>query len=308
MTDRIRHFIYLDTERVRSYASQIGGGIIESIQKTAETEKQGKGAISGGIPFCGKGEVTGSILFHREATETRSIHHYLFTLFEKAMEKKGILQDMSDNSGWSSTSTQQGLSVGDFIRIRCPISIFDYQFCGNTLRTLSQIPQVIAEVVARSEVVNGKNSGSHQKSVKVRTDQVLTAMGGTNLPKTIESVANFLEKMQGNTVSLRAYPEGAEIPYVLARLDPERFQISRESMLFQFGNDIQHGWTLVAAVISIPPKTTHSAVVPQVKSENFNLMQLEDVMQNLMNSLITTGLKFKVAFPAIGVLPLAIYM
>lgn len=81
----VRQFLYLDTEQVRSFVAQIERGLPEKQEKTLVRRSTGgaKGSIR--IPTIAEVGIDGSVLWESSSTETLSMHHYLFSIFEEAI-------------------------------------------------------------------------------------------------------------------------------------------------------------------------------------------------------------------------------
>lgn len=81
----VRQFLYLDTEQVRSFVAQIEKGLPEKQAKVLVRRSAGgaKGSIR--IPTVAEVGIDGRVLWESSSTETLSMHHYLFSIFEEAI-------------------------------------------------------------------------------------------------------------------------------------------------------------------------------------------------------------------------------
>lgn len=81
----VRQFLYLDTEQIRSFVAQIEKGLPEKKERVSLKRSSGGGRGSIKLPTIAEAGIDGSVLWESSSTETMSMHHYLFSIFEEAI-------------------------------------------------------------------------------------------------------------------------------------------------------------------------------------------------------------------------------
>ena len=96
----VRQFLYLDTEQVRSFVAQIERGLLEKQEKVVVRRSTSGAKASLKIPTIAEAGIDGRVLWESSSTETLSMHHYLFSVFEEAVRtsEKVVNIDMHTKS------------------------------------------------------------------------------------------------------------------------------------------------------------------------------------------------------------------
>lgn len=103
----VRQFLYLDTEQIRSFVAQIQQGLPERTERVSVRRSSGGGKGSAKIPAIAELGISGSVLWESSSTETMSMHHFLFSIFEEAI--RGSKKIVNLDSTISSTSVMSRL-------------------------------------------------------------------------------------------------------------------------------------------------------------------------------------------------------
>ena len=297
----LKDFIYLDMDRVRSFTSQLYEGLPETIDLKNGTEQETKGKVNGGIPFVMHGGVEGSSSSHQEKIETKSLRHHSYILFENRLNDLGNLKVLNGKfceEDWVNGIVRKDLKETDFIKITANVKIFDYEYLDNVFKTIKGLPDTVAELVSMDLTKDKK---------KQKKRETLKGMGAQDWSDTVNSISKFMDTMYKGIISLKIYPVGTDsIPYFLGRLNKNYLQYDRENLLFQYGTEPNQKWTIVGQISAIPDEKGVTAVEPQIGSE-YNMLDMENMMEYLLKIMVNTGLKFSVSYPSIGIIPLAIY-
>lgn len=297
----LKDFIYLDIDRIRSFTSQLFEGIPEAIDSKNGREQDIKGKVKGGVPLLISGGLEGSLLFRQEKTETKSLQHYIYVLFENKLndlEKLNVLNEKFGEKDWVDGIVRKGLKETDFIKITANVKIFDYEYLDNVFKMIKELPDTLAELVSMNL--------TKDKRKQVKRD-MLKEMGVHDWSNTLNSISKFINMMYKGIISLKIYPAGTDsIPYLLGRLNKNYLQYDRENLLFQYGTEPNQMWTIVGQISAIPDEKETTVEEPQQKAE-YNMLDMENMMEYLLKIMVNTGLKFSVSYPSIGIIPLAIY-
>ncbi|MCW3133289.1 MAG: hypothetical protein N2V78_03040 [Methanophagales archaeon] len=147
----LKDFIYLDIDRIRSLTSQLFEGIPEAIDSKNGKEQDIKGKVKGGVPLLISGGLEGSLLFRQEKTETKSLQHYIYVLFENKLNDLGklkVLNEKFDEKDWVNDIIREVLKETDFIKITANVKIFDYEYLDNAFTMLKELPDTAAELAS----------------------------------------------------------------------------------------------------------------------------------------------------------------
>lgn len=91
----VRDFMYLDWERVRSMSAQLLGGFPQDATRESGHETGARGQVEGGLPLTIKGRGEGDYRYFRTQNETRSLHHYVYSLFEERLRERGAVTEVN---------------------------------------------------------------------------------------------------------------------------------------------------------------------------------------------------------------------
>ncbi|RCV62892.1 hypothetical protein C5S53_16755 [Methanophagales archaeon] len=297
----LKDFIYLDIDRVRSFTSQLFEGIPETSNSKNGKEQDIKGKFKGGVPLLASGGVEGGLLLRQEKTETKSLQHYIYVLFENKLndlKKLKVLNEKFDKKNWVDGIVRKGLKESEFIKITANVKIFDYEYLDTVFKMVKELPDTVAELTSMSLTKDKK---------KQKKREMLKEMGAQDWDSTIRSISKFIDTMYKGIISLKIYPVGTDsAPYLLGRLNKNYLQYDRETLLFQYGTEPNQKWTIVGQISTIPDKKETTVEEPQLKDE-YNMLDVENIMEYILKIMVSTGLKFSVSYPSIGIIPLAIY-
>lgn len=127
---RLREFIYVDIQRVRSLLASMRGGVTESIGTSTGHEWKGDAAakllrIGAGAAYS---TATGS-------TESRSVQDLVFSVFEDAADELGWIGDAStsiwDKGRWNDSSVHHEIAEGQLIRVTADLQMLDGSLLGS---------------------------------------------------------------------------------------------------------------------------------------------------------------------------------
>ena len=297
----LKDFIYLDIDRVRSFTSQLFEGIPETSDSKNGKEQDIKGKFKGGVPLLASGGVEGGLLLRQEKTETKSLQHYIYVLFENKLndlKKLKVLNEKFDEKDWFEGIVRKGLKESEFIKITANVKIFDYEYLDNAFKMVKGLPETVAELTSMS---------STKERRKQKKRETLKEMGAQDWDSTINQISKIMDTMYKGIISLKIYPVGTDsAPYLLGRLNKNYLQYDRETLLFQYGTEPNQEWTIVGQISTIPDEKAIAVEKPQLK-EGYNMLDMENMMEYILKLMVSTGLKFSVSYPSIGIIPLAIY-
>ncbi len=102
----VRQFLYLDTEQIRSFVAQIQKGLPEKTERVSVRRDSGGGKGVVKIPSIAELGISGSVLWESSSTETMSMHHYLFSMFEEAIRNSNKIVNLDSMAPSTSTMSK----------------------------------------------------------------------------------------------------------------------------------------------------------------------------------------------------------
>lgn len=134
----IKSFIYLDEDKMFSISSQLFEGITEYILKEDTNQFQQEEKQKGQF-FSGK--FMADMMFKSNTmSEKRSLHDFAYNLFEKELERRGFIYDIS------SEDTLEDLHEKDFVRVKGKLFFYDYEKMNNTIDNFNELGRAIAKL------------------------------------------------------------------------------------------------------------------------------------------------------------------
>lgn len=117
----LRNYVYIDTEKLYSFSSQVFSGVTKELVSTS-TSIENKGEEQKGVVGSGQ-KLVDYIETANSSVETKYLHDYAFNLLEKDIEAEYIL-DLNDYE--NETLTTEILTSKPFIRFESQIRFDDY--------------------------------------------------------------------------------------------------------------------------------------------------------------------------------------
>ena len=290
----IRDFIYLDWERIRSFVAQANRGVPET--RTGSISDEQGSATEAGVSLLGSvsGGRSDDARYSRSSTETRSLHHAVFTDFEKHLEDSGLLHEPVS---WEETR----LALGGFFRVTGLVRLVDYAAVVNLMKGLGGL-MGIGTTMQKSQVRGDESLTQQQKQQRVRElDKELREQNKSLNELGIGGFASVLEEIYGDVVRVKLVPDtGTPRQVFVGTCDPESIDPGFRRAVGSRGYSTL--WALESLVFVEP--IAKDATPDAVPTGN----EMEDAIDMLvgeMDSLarIASGCEF----PAVSCTPLAIY-
>jgi hypothetical protein len=271
----IREYLYVDTPRVRTLLAQLSSGVPE--ERRSERTKQWSASLSG-IDGPGHDQRTGE-------HEVRSLADLHVAMLEEVAEYAKMLLDVSEISkkpkNWHRERIHKALRPSSLIRVTGPTAII--------------YPASFAAAASAFDEFDD------DKSFSIDLGKIVRSMFGDHL-------------------TLRVYPCGEEewnCQYSGVVADPGGYLAGEKSVLFsRLGADPQE-WTTVATISRIPRRAAAASDsqferVVETLQNSFTADQLdrqilEKMIQEASREMERKGLSEAPSWPAISVIPLAVY-
>ena len=285
----MRDFLYLDIDRVRSFVAQLREGVPEAVEE--RLSKKGSGGFKLGL--------TADYAFETGSSETRSIHHYLYSILEDGLDESKKLVRVGDGyplAKW----TKNDLPDGAFVLVEGALWLLDIEGMADALQRMPRIMEISARF-KRESLKKQVQSGTISQAEFQRQNSEM-AQTGQGIKDALP-IAEVLQKLYGNIVRFRVFPfETSKEQCFSGTMTVEHLQRERAN-LYAAGSALPASrWLAMGIVDHVePPSAEELVAVAQGDS-------LEDKMLGLLAAFVGFGkLTIPVAWPALGLTPLAIY-
>lgn len=299
-SERVTDFIYLDIDRVRSLVAQLYQGLPEAYEETKGREKSGGGEAGITAPLIGKIGIKGDILYQKSTTETRSAHHYLYSLLEQKLGEFGKV--LKVDTGFSKDDwNHDKFKDGTFILVQGRIQIIDYRSVVNVLQMIPRIME-IASSFKKQELRQKlqKNEIDQRTYEKLLKSSEITAIN----KKDIMQISEMVEKLYFGIARVKAFPF----------IDDDQFRFVGNTIYEYFStssnNPISSGllsgtsWYMMGLI----NETIAYSPASSPESRGYTGQNFEDILESLVFSMQEIN-KFtlSIEFPSISIIPIAIY-
>lgn len=308
MSQRIRDYIYLDIDRIRSMYAQISEGLVESIVETKSASEGASEELND--KNINLGNVSREVLLGSGKTGTRIMHDYLFTALEKKLERI-VTQVSLDNI--------ETIRDGMLIKVNGKVEIDDTSRMIKLIKNFNDVNAHL-QTIGASQVIQEQlwnledQLETTQRELITIEDEIITSKSHTETKQLLEkkrktlailrqvehsinelSPARIMRNMKQGVPSLIAqtmekfyslfYNDIFEIKilcpfnedYVFRGiLSREYFRENPELIYAKYGTRTQVHWTMMGQITSI--------YLPQFIGEKGNVSKQVDELFNIEQS------------------------
>lgn len=289
---QLKDFIYLDIDRVRSFVAQLYSGVPDSVSETKGREQAVKGETSLNIPWLTKVGLEGNVLFRKDTTETRSVHHYLYSMLEQELlrrEQVCIIGPDFEQSKW----VPDAFVDGSFVLARGTVAITDYR---SLVAAIQVIPSLMAAATSfqrqasAQQIPNRKITGPKEQQIDM---------------KQIQQIAGMVDMLYSGISRVKICPYANRQDFrLVGSLVSEYFSKAAGTPLTGSGLASGADWYVMGLVNKPAASPGKVSSVPGVST----LQNLENVLEQVVFAMQGINkFTFTDDFPAISVLPIAVY-
>lgn len=295
----LRDFVYLDWERVRSLSAQLLGGVPQDATKESGHDLGAKGEVKGGIPAILSGRGEGDYRYYRTQNETRSLHHYVYSLFERRLRERSAVTEVDadfDFDEW----TEDGFRDGQFLRVTGLVRLMDYGWISTMMEALPGMMRA-AHHAATIGLKQERDEGLiTKKEFEVEQQDQQKQLNELKALK-LEKITELVRQLYGDAVRVKVVPDPYRPSNVfVGSADLACFHDSAASFAQKYGYGIDAGWVVLGQV----NRSTSESKPTPIPTGN----EMEDAFESValnINSL------FRVAsattFPAVSITPISVY-
>lgn len=295
----IRDFIYLDWERVRSFSAQLLKGVPQDTLLDTGHELGAEGQVEAGLPWLLKGHGGADYRYFRAQSETRSLHHHVYTLFEEELEKNSLVTSINDAFDFDRW-TEDFFHDGQFVRTTGTVRLIDYSWISTMLEALPKMMSA-AEHAQSLALKQKKESGLITEEQYRHGSRELQKTGKEIKDLGIHKITELIKQLYGDVVRLKLLPS-REHPNkaFAASADPKSFHDTTAALSQKYGYEIDAGWVALGQInMSRDVADPQPIPIGNKMEDSFELVALG------INNLIRFA--SAVRFPAVSLTPISIY-
>lgn len=299
--NKIRDFIYLDVERIRSLVSQLEEGLVESFSKSLGTESSISGTIKGSALGLVGGEGALDNLWRRESAENKTLHDYVYSKLEKLLIENNLLVESgSEPLGYDAAMEFRGsLTSTTFLLLDAVVEINDFARMKLILGNFNKIADFLAWVQSQNDdqvpthLSKGRSSSGKKKS---GNDMSLD-------PKLINGLQLLIDNLLGGKLVLRANPFSDGVPVnVVGVLREECLRERLNDLLTKYGSRPVQRWRVFCQVASLDPHdSSHAPLASQADGIGGAFIKMFDAMRSVDHTVQPYR------HPDVTVTPIAVY-
>lgn len=293
MRNDVRDFIYLDWERVRSLVAQLELGIPEQRTGSLSSEEGNESDLEVGLAGLLRGELKDDVRYVRSATETRSLHHAIFSAFEKDLADRDAIRSPRP---WA----EDTFVGGGFFRVDAAIRFVDYSAIASLAQGLQPLMEVGYE--GQKSAAKKELSGEPLSRRLGEIEHEKKAQLKDLRSPAFERIAGAIEQLFGTTIRLKILPDPHNRDELFVGVLPrELIDATLTGAIGTRGTATLPGLT---ALLYVPPEAPVSLADAPLPTGN----QIDDAMDEIvtsMDALATVAGGYE--FPVVNCIPIAIY-
>jgi len=295
----LRDFIYLDWERVRSFSAQLLKGIPQDATLDAGHELGAEGQVEAKLPWILKGHAGGDYRYFRSQSETRSLHHHVYTLFEEQLEENNLLITIDDTFEFSQW-TEDFFYDGQFVRVTGMVRLMDYAWISMMLEALPKMMSAAGHA-KNLALKQQQKSGLITDEQYRRGSQEVQKIGKEIKDLAIHKMTELIKQLYGDVVRLKILPSKEHPKNVfVASGDPASFHDTTAALSQKYGYEIDARWVALGQINK--SRIADEPLLIPIGNE------MEDSFEQVafgINNLIRIASAAK--FPAVSFTPISIY-
>jgi hypothetical protein len=297
--ESLRDFVYLDWERVRSLSAQLLGGVPQDATRESGHDLGARGEVRGGIPAILSGKGEGDYRYFRSQNETRSLHHYVYSLFETRLRERGAITEVNaefDFDRW----TEDGFGDGQFVRVTGLVRLMDYAWISTMMEALPAMMRA-AQHAATIGLKQDRDEGRITKKEFEAEQQDHQKQLNELKTLKLEKITELVRRLYGEAVRVKIVPDtDRPANAFVGSADLSSFHDSASSLAQKYGYGIDAGWSVLGQVNrSMGPNNPTLIPTGNDMEDAFEAVALN------INSMVQVASATK--FPAISLTPISIY-
>jgi hypothetical protein len=283
----LRDFVYLDWERVRSLAAQLFRGVPQDV--TAETggEITAEGHLEGSIPTLIKAQGGVDYRYFRTANETRSFHHYVYSLVEDRLFKDGSVTSIDANFDFKQWTTSF-FHDGQFVRVTGLVRLMDYPWVSTMLEALPKMLRTAhyaaglhLKQMREAQRITQEQFEERKKEQQKEQQKQLNELNALK----IDEITGLMRQLYGDVVRVKVLPNKYHPDKIFVGSGSlANFHDTAASLSQKYGYEIDAGWVTLGQInLSVVPDKPLPIPIGNAMEDAFEQVAL------VVNDLIRTA-------------------
>ncbi|MDO5840827.1 MAG: hypothetical protein Q4Q27_12005 [Methanosarcina mazei] len=295
----IRDFIYVDIERVKSIISQFEEGVVNETQILSGNSGGSSLCGEGGLAGILKGGVNSEFKFHRQLSETKSLHDYIYNKVESLLlNENQLLRIPNEETYTYSPNLRTSLGNTSFILAKGKVTINDFSRLSKLLDNYEELSKYIAKCA-----ISSKKQNLTQAQAKLAYDDLLHDLTKNFDKEMRRGMTHFINMFYQDRVVIKIIPY-EEYPdfRLVGNIDKTYLRDDIESIIYKYGTAPVSDWTIFGQIASVPPENR--------SDQMFNVTgnQIENAFQQMFDAYRKIeNMAQSVTYPEIAITPIAIY-
>lgn len=296
---RIRDFIYIDIDRVKSIISQLEEGLIDQTQILSGNSEGSALRGEGGFSGFFKAAANSEFKFHRQLSETKSLHDYIYNKVESLLlNEKQLLEIPNEKSVIYSSDLRETIGNSSFILTKGRVTINDFRQLKMFLDNFDDF----AKFIARCNVSTQKKNSTKSEQ-KIACDKLISEFQRSLDKDFRNGLIQLIDMFYQNRIIIKVIPykEYPDFRFV-GNIDKAYLRDDIESIIYKYGTAPVSDWTIFGQVASV--------TLANPSNEIFNMTgnQIENAFQQMFDAYRKIeNMAQSVTYPEIAITPIAIY-
>jgi hypothetical protein len=295
----LRDFVYLDWERVRSLAAQLFRGVPQDATAERGSEVAAEGRLEGGVFGLLKGQAGADYRYFRTENETRSFHHYVYSLVEDRLSKDKLITSIDANFDFKQW-TNSFFCDGQFVRVTGMVRLMDFAWISTMLealpkmlRTAQHAESLTLKQMRSTQLITQQEFESKKKEQQKQIKELKALK--------LDEITGLMQQLYGDVVRVKVLPDRHHPDKVLVGSgDLACFHDTAASLSQKYGYEIDANWVTLGQVnVSVISDAPLSIPIGNEMEDAFEKVALA------INEMIRVASAPR--FPAISFTPISIY-
>lgn len=295
----LRDFVYLDWERVRSMTAQLFRGVPVDATNEKGHEITGRGQLEGSLLKLIKAQGGADYRYFRTGNETRSFHHYVYSLLEDRLLQEGMVTNIDvdfDHDLWS----EDFFHDGQFVRVVGLVRLMDYAWVSKMMTALPRMMRTAqhAENLALKEqrnmgIITQKEFNEKQKQQQQELNEIKALK--------MDELTDLISQLYGDVVRVKVLPnDGYPENVFIGSGDLVSFHDSAASLVQKYGYEIDADWVTLGQ-INLSQASGVPASIPTGNPMEDSFEQIALAFNDIIR------MASAAEFPTISLTPISIY-
>ena len=301
MSLKIRDFIYLDTERLKSIIAQVEKGLLDFSSQTKSDNKEIKLGVEGSLFRLLKAAGGANYVLHNQTTETKTLHDNIYNKVEDALIRDKSLIALPGNIDINNILKGEVTTIlndTSFILAKGKVVINDFVRMRSMFDNFNEIVSFIAQSSVKS-LPDETSTQKHHKKQELKKATAKMEMDKSLL----KGLRVFFDTFYKDRVVIKMLPfEDYSDFRLVGNIKNDFLREDITSIIYKYGTAPESEWTIFAQVASIPAKDRS-----KVKNM-FGSSAIESALNQMFEAFREVELMAQSAhYPDIAITPIAIY-